>query len=214
MMQLDGQLDGRSLFDSSPDPSVVIGGGPSHGRRSRQPAGDSSPLSTAGEGGAIRRAGGAAPPAHRLAGGAAPPAHRRTASAARAALSDEEVVRLKQDGDAAEAALRRLIEERSREEEVFKEQVKAATGEQLDALLASHMQQSQARQAEYDAALAVRDGKVRKAALAEQLLMAERDSLAKRVRAAATEERLRDELHECEVAARAEADCRARFLAA
>jgi len=123
-------------------------------------------------------------------------------------------VRLKQDGDAAEAALRRLIEERSREEEVFKEQVKAATGEQLDALLASHMQQSQARQAEYDAALAVRDGKVRKAALAEQLLMAERDSLAKRVRAAATEERLRDELHECEVAARAEADCRARFLAA
>ena len=128
--------------------------------------------------------------------------------------SDEEVVRLKQDGDAAEAALRRLIEERPREEEVFKEQVKAATGEQLDALLASHLQQSQARQAEYDAALAVRDGKVRKAALAEQLLMAERDSLAKRARAAATEERLRDELHECEVAARAEADCRARFLAA
>ena len=83
-------------------------------------------------------------------------------------------MRLKQDGDAAEAALRRLIEERPREEEVFKEQVKAATGEQLDALLASHLQQSQARQAEYDAALAVRDGKVRKAALAEQLLMAER----------------------------------------
>jgi len=124
------------------------------------------------------------------------------------------VARLKQDGDAAEAALRRLIEERPREEEVFKEEVKAATGEQLDALLASHLQQSQARQAEYDAALAVRDGKVRKAALAEQLLMAERDSLAKRARAAATEERLRDELHECEVAARAEADCRARFLAA
>lgn len=129
-----------------------------------------------------------------------------------------EVTQLRKGADAAESALKELVQQRQADEAAFKEQMASPdgelTGDAYDALLAVHLAQRQSHAVDRATLEAMRESARLKAALGEQLFAAEQDTSAKQAKAVATEERLGAERLAWEEAAREEAQIRERYLAA